>query len=87
MNVVAAGMHHADFGAEFVRGPGPAGVRGARLFGDRQRIEIRSKQDGGAGAVAEDADDAMSTDAGGHFGAGLAQLLGDARGGFFLAIG
>ena len=77
VDVVAAGVHHADRLARVVGRRRLAGVGQAGGLGHGQGVEVRADQDGRPLAVLEDADDAELADAGRHLGPGLLQLLGD----------
>ena len=58
-----------------LRGVGQAGV-----LDDRQRVEIGPQHERGAGAILENAHDAVAADAGVHFDAGLFPKRGQAGG-------
>ena len=85
VDVVPARVHRVDLIALGVRDAGLTGVRQARHFLHRQPIEIRAKQQRGAGTILEHRDEAVTTDARRDFVTGLAQFRGESRGGFLLA--
>ena len=87
VDVMAAGVHHADLGAGIVGRANRARVGNAGFLAHRQRIEVGAHQDNATGAVAQHCDEPIAADAGGHFGSELFELGGDAGGGLFLVIG
>ena len=66
MHVVAAGVHHRDFGPVLAGGPDRARVRQAGLLLDGERVEVGPEHHHRTVAVAQQPDDA-----------GAADLLGD----------
>ena len=80
VHVVAAGVHDADLVAGLVAGADGAGVGPAGLFRHRQGVQVGADQDGRAGAVFEDGDDAVAADVGRHLKPDLAQFVGQTAG-------
>ena len=87
VHVMAASVHDADFVAILVARPHLAGVREAGLLDDRQGVHVGADQDGGPGAVLDDADDAVAADFGGHLETEGIQLLGQSCSRLFLFVG
>ena len=87
VDVVAAGVHHADRRAVLVLHLDLRGVGQAGVLDDRQRIEIGPQHQRRPGAVLEHAHDAVAADAGVHFDAGLFPELGQPGGGFLFLRG
>ncbi len=87
MQVVAAGVHDAGVAAVGVLHGGARGVDQPGIFDDRQRVEIGPQHERGAGAVFQNADDAVAADVGMHFIAGLLPEFGQSLGGLLLLRG
>ena len=77
VDVVPAGVHHADLTPGLVACLHLAGVGQPGLLDDRQRVHVGADQHDRPVAVLQDADDAELADARRHLGAGFRQLVGD----------
>ena len=91
--VVSAGMHDASVLTGLRFGHDVAGVGDTGLFDDGQRVHVGADEEGWAGAVLQDADDAVGLRAVGVDAdvvadgvAGLAQLGGEEGGGACLVV-
>ena len=85
MNVVPAGVHHADLVALVVDRLRLACVGQAGGLGDRKGVQICPDEHRRArSGIFQDADHAQLADAGRDLAAGLAQLVGNLLGGFHL---
>ena len=82
VNVVAAGVHHADLFALVVERRHLARVRYAGLLDDRKSVEVGTDEHRRAVAILHDADDARFSHAFRHLGARGFQLGRDALRGF-----
>jgi hypothetical protein len=82
VDVVSAGVHDGDGFALWVGGGGGGGVGGVGLFLDGQGVEVGADEEGFAGAVFQDGDDAVDADFFGDFVVEGAELFGEAFGGF-----
>jgi hypothetical protein len=84
MNIMSAGVHHADFFSGRVLYPYVTRVAEAGLFDHRQRVHIGADQETRTGSVFEDRNDTVGlasigilTDALGHGVPGLAEFIGE----------
>ena len=77
VDVVAAGVHHADVAPGLVAGLDLARIRQTRFLDDRQRVHVGADQHHRAVAVLEDADDPELADVRRDARAGFRQFLGD----------
>ena len=95
VQVVAAGVHHADFAAAGARHFYVASVREAGIFNDWQCVHVRSNVNDWAGAIFQDSDDPVGSQTGigvlaemiGDFVAGFSEVRGDQRRSFFFLRG
>ena len=94
VDVVAAGMHHADLLAGLVLGGDVGGVVGAGLLDDGECVHVAADEEGGAGSVFEDADDAegvgavgIDADMVGNGVPGFAEGVGEEGRGVGLEVG
>ncbi len=94
VDVVSAGVHDADLLAGCVFGEDVRGVGDAGLFDDGEGVHVAAHEEGGAGAVFEDADDAegvgavgVEADVVGDGVAGLAEGVGEQGRGLLLVVG
>ena len=87
VNVVAAGMHDADFAIGLVPDDHLAGVGNAGLFGDRQAVHVAPHQHGRPFAVLKDCHHAGDADFLGDLEAQFLQFTGDLGRRLFLLEG
>ena len=84
VQIVTAGLHDGDVFAREIGDARGAGVGDAGFFQDGQAVEIRANKQRGAGAVFEDADDAVTAKFFRDFETDSAEFGGEFGGGFFL---
>ena len=77
VNVVPAGVHHADLTPGLVVCLRLAGIGQPGLFDDRQRVHVGSNQDDRPITVFQNTHDPELADVGRHVSAGFGQLVGD----------
>ena len=94
VDVVAAGVHDADFLAGCVGDGDVAGVGEAGLFDDGKGVHVGADEEGGAGPVLEEGDDTegvgavgVEADVVGDGVAGVAEILGEDGGGALFVVG